>query len=281
MKFIRLLLCISLLCITGFAQAQDVILKKDDTTILSKVVEVNTTDIKYKKWSNQDGPTYSINRTEIKSINYANGDIDYFTEDTNINTNTTTTNTTNTTISNTQTTKVVYQPKTQENKKNTSEIHPGSGAFQIGTYLYGGGDIEYVPFIQFGSYFTRHFAWYVGGGYSLYFADTQKLDKYGRWQKASMSMESIIFPLSLSIVAGNPDKFYNVKFQGGITYSYLMSVKISSDKMDLSGMDRGGFSGHVRVILFSFLSAQYDFPLNSTGIGEDSGRFHLGLCITL
>ena len=40
--------------------AQDVIVKRDGSTILSKVLEVNKTDIKYKKFSNLNGPTYTI-----------------------------------------------------------------------------------------------------------------------------------------------------------------------------------------------------------------------------
>lgn len=73
-------LAILLLGLTGTAVSQDVILKKDNTTVLSKVIEVTSTEIKYKKWSNQDGPTYSINRSEVTSINYQNGDVDRFTD---------------------------------------------------------------------------------------------------------------------------------------------------------------------------------------------------------
>ena len=58
--------------------SQDVILKKDNTTILSKVLEINSTEVKYKKWSNQDGPTYSISRYEVTSINYQNGEVEKF-----------------------------------------------------------------------------------------------------------------------------------------------------------------------------------------------------------
>lgn len=54
--------------------AQDVIVKKDGTTILSKVVEVGSSEIKYKKHSHQDGPTYSLSASEILSINYENGE---------------------------------------------------------------------------------------------------------------------------------------------------------------------------------------------------------------
>ena len=67
-----------LLCITGIVTAQDVILKKDNSTVLSKVLEISSTEIKYKKWSNQDGPTYSISISEVASISYQNGDVEKF-----------------------------------------------------------------------------------------------------------------------------------------------------------------------------------------------------------
>lgn len=60
--------------------AQDVIVKRDGTTILSKVLEVNTQDVKYKKYSNLNGPTYTINKVDLLSINYENGDKDIFDE---------------------------------------------------------------------------------------------------------------------------------------------------------------------------------------------------------
>ena len=59
-------------------QAQDVIVKKDGSTILSKVLEVNTADIKYKKFSNLNGPTYTIDKSDIIAINYENGEKDDF-----------------------------------------------------------------------------------------------------------------------------------------------------------------------------------------------------------
>jgi hypothetical protein len=58
--------------------AQDVIVKKDNSTILSKVIEINSSEIKYKKWSNQDGPIYSISITDVSCINYQNGESDKF-----------------------------------------------------------------------------------------------------------------------------------------------------------------------------------------------------------
>lgn len=72
-------LCLMLsLCISTLAYAQDVIVLKDGSSILSKVIEVGSSEVKYKKWSNQDGPTYILNVPEILSINYLNGEKESF-----------------------------------------------------------------------------------------------------------------------------------------------------------------------------------------------------------
>lgn len=75
---IKFLLIAIVFSVATTAVAQDVIVKKDNSTILSKVTKVSSTEIEYKKWSNQDGPTYTISVSEILSINYQNGDIDKF-----------------------------------------------------------------------------------------------------------------------------------------------------------------------------------------------------------
>lgn len=59
--------------------AQDVIVKRDGTTILSNVVEINKNEIKYKKFS-KNGPLYIIDKAEVMSINYESGDKDIFTD---------------------------------------------------------------------------------------------------------------------------------------------------------------------------------------------------------
>ena len=58
--------------------AQDVVVKKDGSTILAKVLEVNQDNIKYKKFSNQNGPTYTINLSDVMSVNYENGEKENF-----------------------------------------------------------------------------------------------------------------------------------------------------------------------------------------------------------
>lgn len=78
----RLMLLLGLFCFVGTTFAQDVIVKKDNSTVLCKVIEVSKSEIKYKKWSNQDGPTYSVNTSDIVRINYENGEVDNFNEQT-------------------------------------------------------------------------------------------------------------------------------------------------------------------------------------------------------
>lgn len=78
MKTFKLILIAVFLITTSIAKAQDVIVKKDNSTILSKVTRISEAEIEYKKWSNLDGPTYTLNIAEIASINYQNGEIEYF-----------------------------------------------------------------------------------------------------------------------------------------------------------------------------------------------------------
>lgn len=61
-----------------YIHAQDVIVMKDGSTIISKILEIGITDIKYKKYSNINGPIYTINKSEIKTINYENGERDIY-----------------------------------------------------------------------------------------------------------------------------------------------------------------------------------------------------------
>ena len=73
----HLLVFLFLLC-SASVSAQDVIVKKDGSTILSKVIEVGQEEIKYKKFDHLEGPTYTIQKSELLSINYQNGAKDTF-----------------------------------------------------------------------------------------------------------------------------------------------------------------------------------------------------------
>ena len=54
--------------------AQDVIVKKDSTTIKAKITEVNKHTITYKKADYPDGPTFQIKKSKLQKIEYKNGD---------------------------------------------------------------------------------------------------------------------------------------------------------------------------------------------------------------
>ena len=64
--------------VASSAMAQDVIVMRDGTSILSKVLEITSTDVKYKKHNNLEGPTYSVLKTAVLVINYANGEKESF-----------------------------------------------------------------------------------------------------------------------------------------------------------------------------------------------------------
>jgi len=60
--------------------SQDVLTKKTGDDIKAKVLEVTTTEVKYKKFDNLNGPIFSILKSEILLIRYENGSKDVFNE---------------------------------------------------------------------------------------------------------------------------------------------------------------------------------------------------------
>lgn len=68
-KLLLYLLC----CVTGITYAQDQLFKKDNTRLEVKVLEINPTEIKYKLFTYQDGPTIIISKRDVALIIYQNG----------------------------------------------------------------------------------------------------------------------------------------------------------------------------------------------------------------
>ena len=60
--------------------AQDVIVKKDGSTIVCRVVEVTATEITYKKWSDLNGSNYVMDKSLASAINYQSGKREVFSE---------------------------------------------------------------------------------------------------------------------------------------------------------------------------------------------------------
>jgi hypothetical protein len=62
---------ISLLPITGFSQ--DTIFLTKQRQFVVKVIEVENSKVKYRKFENLEGPIYSVEKSEILTIHYNNG----------------------------------------------------------------------------------------------------------------------------------------------------------------------------------------------------------------
>lgn len=80
----KLLLFLLLIVSAGSIQAQDVIVKKDGSTIICRVVEVTSSEIVYKKWTDLNGSNYVMNRADASAINYENGKKENLGEMTNL-----------------------------------------------------------------------------------------------------------------------------------------------------------------------------------------------------
>lgn len=68
------------LTLMGTSHAQDLITKNDGTDIKAKILEVSPTEVKYKNWDNQDGPTFIIYTSDILLVRYSNGTNQVFTK---------------------------------------------------------------------------------------------------------------------------------------------------------------------------------------------------------
>lgn len=74
----KLFLSLIVLLIGFTAYSQDIIVTNDGNKIEAKVTEVEVDVIKYKKFGDNDGPIYTMKKTDISTILYENGSVDVF-----------------------------------------------------------------------------------------------------------------------------------------------------------------------------------------------------------
>ncbi|MDE5788484.1 MAG: hypothetical protein K2H79_08105 [Bacteroidaceae bacterium] len=74
----RLLFSLVALALTSICFAQDVLVKKDGSTILAKILRITETEVEYKNYDNLDGPTRVISISNLRGINYQNGQTETF-----------------------------------------------------------------------------------------------------------------------------------------------------------------------------------------------------------
>lgn len=80
-KFIRLILSLVLFIgCSNLILAQDIIYMCNGEEIEAVIHKISSTEIEYKKYSNQNGPIYTMEKTAILMIKYKNGEKDIFTE---------------------------------------------------------------------------------------------------------------------------------------------------------------------------------------------------------
>ncbi len=73
-----ILLLLAAFCGVLAATAQDLIVKTDATKVEAKVTEITPDAVRYKRFSNPDGPTYVVPLADISYIQYANGEKEVF-----------------------------------------------------------------------------------------------------------------------------------------------------------------------------------------------------------
>ncbi|GHU29124.1 hypothetical protein FACS1894172_17100 [Spirochaetia bacterium] len=64
------------------AFCQDIIVMKNADEIKAIIVDIGISEVKYKKYSNRNGPTYTVLKSDIFMIKYANGEEETFLETT-------------------------------------------------------------------------------------------------------------------------------------------------------------------------------------------------------
>ncbi len=75
----KLLVLLLFLCSTSVF-AQDVIVKKDGSTVVCRVEKVSDTDVTYKLWTDLKGSSYVMDKSLVSAINYENGKKETFGE---------------------------------------------------------------------------------------------------------------------------------------------------------------------------------------------------------
>lgn len=79
MKYTTLFVLYMLMSFSTILYAQDIIHTINGEDIKAKVLTVDEENIQYKKFSNPNGPTYTMSLIKILSIDYENGESDVFT----------------------------------------------------------------------------------------------------------------------------------------------------------------------------------------------------------
>jgi hypothetical protein len=75
----KIIALLSALLINFMCFSQDILTYKNGTEVKAKVVEVTSSEVKFKRLDNPDGPLYTISKSDLFMIKYENGTKEVFT----------------------------------------------------------------------------------------------------------------------------------------------------------------------------------------------------------
>ena len=77
----NILLFILFICSSNIIKAKDTLSTRYGENVLVKVIEVGTTEVKYKKLDNLNGPVFSMLKSDLLMIKYENGTSENFSKE--------------------------------------------------------------------------------------------------------------------------------------------------------------------------------------------------------
>ena len=81
-QLLRKSVVLAALCLmAGIMQAQDIIVTNKAEKIEGKILEVSTTEIRYKRLNFEDGPVFVLPIKDIHTVIYSNGEVQIFSPD--------------------------------------------------------------------------------------------------------------------------------------------------------------------------------------------------------
>jgi hypothetical protein len=263
---------------------QDIILLKTNEQIKTKVVQITATEVKYKNFDNQTGPTYTILKSDVVSVKYENGIEDVINTPVPVNNN----NNINPQNSSTN------LPKANQQMQNTGT--PSSFKNKIGLRMGGGAGFKKIPVvtlndgttasISFGNgvlvqldyllVFGRHFDLEIGVG-----GQFGELDKTVSNGSVDFTRSILSFTPSY-VIPLTPDDNMSLKLGAGIDYLYGAVLSIDLSKVPGGFKDDWSYNSslgeHVSMVLMVNSSKRWTFTVGvqyrnaSYTFGEGNSR---------
>lgn len=214
------LLCVAMLYAATSVSAQDIIVKNNDNNeeLQVKVLEVTDNTVKYKMWTYQDGPTFSIATNNISVIKFQNGEEQQFSQKPQQKKSILTAK---------KETEEVIETST---KKTTSEDNPyakgeTTGGIEIAYYFPDSGVNGFAMTydITFGAYIINNL--YAGGGLGV-------ISSYAREGSGKYSTKTTSTALSIPTKIGYIlpiTKTFCIDINTGPRLNYTIAGKIESD----------------------------------------------------